>query len=111
MCGLWALGDAYPEERSALPAVVSPKLGKRKAVDALFSNAPVKRRLFPQPTPRKLREQNKAAEHQNAVSTDANMNLSIRAPTNAMAGWQERVAGKGSGQPFNTPQEVRSSWS
>jgi len=54
MCGLQALGDAYegmPQERRASPGLASPNSGKRKAADALFGNAPVKRRLFWQPAP------------------------------------------------------------
>ena len=54
MCGLRALGNAYenmPQERRASPSLVSPNPGKRKAADALFSNAPVKRRLFSPPAP------------------------------------------------------------
>jgi len=53
MCGLRALGDAYenmPQERRASPGLALPNPGKRKAADALFGNAPVKRRLFCQPT-------------------------------------------------------------
>jgi len=49
-----ALGHAYkdmPQEHSALPGVMSPKSEKRKADDALFGNAPAKRRLVFQSKP------------------------------------------------------------
>lgn len=54
MCGMQALGHAYevmPQERSAPPGLISPKSGKRKAADDIFSNAPAKRRLVFQSKP------------------------------------------------------------
>lgn len=53
MCGLRALGNAYedmPQEECASPGLAPPNSGKRKATDALFGNAPVKQRVFSQPT-------------------------------------------------------------
>ena len=67
MCGIQAIGNAYedkPGELSALPALTSPKSGKRKATDALFGNAPARPRLAARQT---LRELNQATERQNTA--------------------------------------------